>query len=98
MAFKEYLIWYLDNLATSHIFNSKTDAKNLSLYLRYKNMVMSYYVHFPEFWYGNHVPDCFRHWSIIEPYKKLEQGKRVNENMIYAYLINQILIIWKCIS
>ncbi|CAD8110815.1 unnamed protein product [Paramecium primaurelia] len=50
-AFKEFLVWYLDKIATKHILLSK--KQNIKEYLKFKNYVMSYYVHNPKSWIGN---------------------------------------------
>ncbi|CAD8100992.1 unnamed protein product [Paramecium primaurelia] len=50
-AFKEVLIWYLDKLATKQILLSK--KQNFEGYLKFKNYVMSYYIHTPKSWAGN---------------------------------------------
>ena len=50
-AFKEFLIWYMDKLASKHILNSK--KQDLKEYLKFKNEVMSYYIHVPKNWLGN---------------------------------------------
>ncbi|CAK62780.1 unnamed protein product (macronuclear) [Paramecium tetraurelia] len=50
-AFKQVLVWYLDRLATKHILSSK--KQNFKEYLKFKNYVMSYYIHNPKSWTGN---------------------------------------------
>ncbi|CAD8209288.1 unnamed protein product [Paramecium pentaurelia] len=50
-AFKVFLVWYLDKFATKHILLSK--KQNIKEYLKFKNYVMSYYVHNPKSWIGN---------------------------------------------
>ncbi|CAD8212611.1 unnamed protein product [Paramecium octaurelia] len=50
-AFKQVLAWYLDKLATKHILSSK--KQNFKEYLKFKNYVMSYYIHNPKSWAGN---------------------------------------------
>ncbi|CAD8111832.1 unnamed protein product [Paramecium sonneborni] len=50
-AFKNILVWYFDKLATKHILLSK--KQDFKGYLKFKNFVMSYYIHDPKNWAGN---------------------------------------------
>ncbi|CAD8122432.1 unnamed protein product [Paramecium sonneborni] len=50
-AFKNVLQWYLDKVATKHILLSK--KQNFQGYLKFKNYVLSYYIHDPKNWVGN---------------------------------------------
>ncbi|KAM3143293.1 hypothetical protein pb186bvf_004625 [Paramecium bursaria] len=50
-AFKQFMIFYLDRIATKDILSSKKgDTKE---YMLYKNIVLTYYVNNPEIWQGN---------------------------------------------
>ena len=55
-AFRDFMIWYVDNISTSYILNSKSGKNHLKACLEYKNFVLAYYVRFPERWIGNQVP------------------------------------------
>ncbi|CAK78997.1 unnamed protein product (macronuclear) [Paramecium tetraurelia] len=51
LAFKYYLLWYLNSKATAMILRGET--QNPQEYLRYKNEVLMYYIHQPHEWMSN---------------------------------------------